>query len=314
MRVFLTGVTGYLGAVLAEHFSRMPEIESITGIDVVPPRRPLPEKVQFVKMDVRSPEVLSAMTGHDVVVHTAFVVTWYARMPAPERDGINFGGTRNVAEAAVANKALRFVHASSVAAYDGSVIAGQSGVTEDAPIGKGNSPSYYANSKATAERILTEVLAPTGIALTLLRPTFIIGPRNTTTIKAIHRLTFKPLGHDRARQQFVHEEDVASAFTRALLTDMPGAYNVVPDDYLPFNEVQKIIGMKPSVTIPLSLARIMSHFSWKYSESESHPSWLDLIFSDTTCSNAKLKATGWKPDYTTAEALKSALSQFRQTS
>jgi len=27
MRVFLTGINGYLGGVLAEHFSRIPEIE-----------------------------------------------------------------------------------------------------------------------------------------------------------------------------------------------------------------------------------------------------------------------------------------------
>lgn len=38
MRVFLTGISGYLGGVLAEHLSHVPEIESVTGIDVVPPK------------------------------------------------------------------------------------------------------------------------------------------------------------------------------------------------------------------------------------------------------------------------------------
>ena len=308
MRVFLTGATGYLGAVLAEDFSRVPEIESITGVDVVPPRRPLPEKVRFVAMDVRSPEVSSAMRGHDVVVHTAFIVLWYSKMPATERDSINLGGTQNVAEAAVANRVRRFVHAGSTAAYDMNMARGRSDGTEDFPLGKGDSSSYYANSKAAAERILTEVITPTGTTLTILRPTFIMGPRNTSTVEGLREFTFKPLGHRHARVQYVHEEDVATAFTQAALSDMPEAYNVVPDDHLPFSEVQKIVGVKPTATIPVWLARLMMYFNWKYSGSQLHPSWLDLMFVDYTASNAKLKATGWKPNYTTAEALKSALS------
>ena len=307
MRVFLTGSTGYLGEVLAEHFSRMPEIDSITGIDVVPPRKPLPEKMRFTAMDVRSPEVSGAMKGHDVVVHTAFIVVWYAKMPARERDSINFEGTRNVAEAAVANRVRRFVYSSSLAVYDMS-IRGRSDVTEDFPLGRGNAPSYYANSKAAAERILTEVIAPTGITLTILRPTFVMGPRNAATIEGLRELTLKPLSHDHARLQYVHEEDVAAACTQAVLTEMPGAYNVVPDDHLPFSDVQKIVGVKPTATIPVWLARLMMYFSWKYSGSQSHPSWLNLMLADSTASNAKLRATGWKPNYSTAETLKSALS------
>ena len=107
MRVFLTGISGYLGGVLAEHFSHVGEIERITGIDVVPPKSPLPEKVRFTQMDMRSPEVSAAMAGHDAVVHTAFIVLWPAKMPAAERNDINLNGTRNVAESAVANRVQR---------------------------------------------------------------------------------------------------------------------------------------------------------------------------------------------------------------
>jgi len=307
MRVFLTGSTGYLGETLAEHFSHVPEIDSITGIDLVPPKKPLPEKMRFIPMDVRSPEVSSAMKGHDVVVHTAFIVVWYAKMPASERDDINFKGTRNVAEAAVGNRVRRFVYSSSVAAYDVNMARGGSGGTEDFPLGKGDSSSYYANSKAAAERILTEIITPTGMTLTILRPTFIMGPRNTATIEGLRKLTFKPLGHGQARLQYVHEEDVARACTQAVLTDMPGAYNVVPDDHLPLSEVQNIVGVKSTTTLPVWLARLMIYFSWKYSGSQLHPSWLNLMLADVTASNAKLRATGWKPNYSTAESVKSAL-------
>src|SRR5689334_10924374 len=125
MQVLLTGVSGYLGRVLAEHLAQVPEIESITGIDVIAPQTPLPAKVKFVQMDIRSPDLVAAMAGHEVIVHTAFVVLWRAKMPKAERDDINLNSTRNVAQAAVANNVQRFIHASSVAAYDHALTQGK---------------------------------------------------------------------------------------------------------------------------------------------------------------------------------------------
>src|ERR1019366_379522 len=99
MRVFLTGANGYLGRVLLERLADMREIESITGIGLTPPPPPRPDKLKFIPMDIRSPEL-------------------GATMSAQERDDINLNGTRNVAQAALANKIRRFIHASSMAVYD----------------------------------------------------------------------------------------------------------------------------------------------------------------------------------------------------
>jgi len=306
MRVFLTGVSGYLGGVLAEHFSRVQEIEKITGIDVVPPKNPFPGKVEFIRMDVRSPEVSSIMAGHEAVVHTAFIVLWPAKMSAAERNDINLNGTRNVAEAAAANRVRRFVYSSSDAAYDQYLLRGQTNVSEDFPLGEGDSPSYYCNAKAAIERMLTERLVPAGISLTMFRPGYIIGPRNTATIESLRGNAVKLLGHN-PRSQYVHEEDVASAFTQAVLTDMPGAFNLDPDDYLRLSDVQKIIGVKYAPTVPKWLARLAMYLSWRYFGSPTHPSWLDVMLVDFTLSNARLKGTGWKPKYDSAGALRSAL-------
>jgi nucleoside-diphosphate-sugar epimerase len=71
VRVFLTGVSGYLGSMLAESLTQEPEIDSITGIDLLPPTTSLPAKAEFVQMDIRSPDLVSAVAGHEVVVHTA---------------------------------------------------------------------------------------------------------------------------------------------------------------------------------------------------------------------------------------------------
>lgn len=236
LRVFLTGASGYVGSVLAERLARLPEVEAITGIGLAAPRDPIPPKMSFKLMDIRSPGLAAAMAGHDAVIHTACVVLWRAKMPVKERDDINFNGVGNVARSALASGVRRFIHASSMAAYDPRLAGGQTGVEEDFPLGRGDSPFYYWNSKAAAEKTLTEILGGTGVALTLFRPIYIMGPRNKSVARSYRSTAVNLLGYN-PRRQFVHEADVAEAFVRALLTDMPGAFNIVPDDAIRLSDV-----------------------------------------------------------------------------
>ncbi|HZV82035.1 MAG TPA: NAD(P)-dependent oxidoreductase, partial [Geobacteraceae bacterium] len=140
MRLFLTGVSGYLGTVLATHLMSLPAVDTITGIDLVPPPIPLPATVRFIRMDTRSSELPALMAGHDAVIHTAFVVLWPARMPVTVRDDINLNGVRNVAQAAVAAHIPRFIQASSMAAYDPEQAPGREALTEAFPLSQGDSP------------------------------------------------------------------------------------------------------------------------------------------------------------------------------
>jgi nucleoside-diphosphate-sugar epimerase len=305
MRVFLTGASGYLGSVLVEHLARLPEVESITGIALKPPTAPLPAKVTFVEMDVRSPKLGAVMAGHDVVIHTAAIVLWLANMPASERDDINLNGVRNVARAALANKVNRFIHASSMAAYDPGLAQGQTAVTEDFPIGNGQSSYYYWNSKAMAERILTEILGASAIRLAFLRPIYIIGPR-CPAVGSYRKNAIRFPGRD-PRRQFIHEDDVAEAFIQALRTEMSGPYNVAPDDYVRLSDVWRMVGARFVPTVPLGLARLITAIRWRWLGSPIHPSWLEDMLVDFTGNNARLKGTGWKPRFSSAEAFKSAL-------
>jgi len=262
-------------------------------------------KVKFLNMDVRSPNMASAMAGHEIVVHLASVVLWPAKMPAKVRDDIDFNGTRNVAHAAVKNRVRCFIHASSVAAYDPEVAPGKSNVTEDFPIGKGVSPMYYWNSKAITEKILAEVLGPSGITLTVFRPTYITGSRDRATVRGFRENTVTFPGHD-PRVQFVHEADVAAAFAQAMSVEMPGAYNVVPDGFLRLSEVSRAIGVKSTLTVPVWLARLVTYIRWRYFGAPMHPSWVETALIDFTASNAKLRATGWIPHYDSAGAIRMA--------
>ena len=306
MKVFLTGASGYLGSVLTAHLAKLPEVDAITGTyNSTTPQPPQSTKVTYVKLDIRSPDLAHAMAGHDVVIHTAFIVLWWARMPAATRDDICLNGTCNVADAAIANRVRRFLYASSVAAYDPLLVTGKEAIDEECPVGTGVSPQYYFNCKAVADTRLVEALSSSGIILTRLRPTFITGPHDRTSVKSFRENRVQIPGRD-PRIQFVHEDDVASAFLHALGHDMPGAYNVVPDDFICLSDMYRIIGVTSPRTVPAWLARLVAQLRWRYFGSSTHPMWLDALYGDTTFSNKKLRATGWAPRYDTAAALRSA--------
>jgi len=306
MRVFLTGASGYLGGVLTTHLASLPEVDGITGTyNSTTPEPPVSPKVSFVKLDMRSPDLARAVAGHDIVIHTAFIVVWWARMPAATRDDICLNGTRNVANAAVSNRVQRFLYASSVAAYDPLLVAGKEGIDEDCAVGKGDSAMYYQNDKALAETMLVEILGSSGITLTCLRPIYITGPHDRVIVKGLRENPVIISDLD-PRVQFVHEDDVAAAFVQALSRDMPGAYNVVPDDFLRLREAYRLMGAKSAPTVPAWLAHLVAQIRWRYFGSSVHPMWVTALYGDATFSNKKLRATGWAPQYDTAGALHSA--------
>ncbi len=208
--------------------------------------------------------------------------------------------------AALANKVRRFIHTSSMAAYDPRLARGKSDVTEDFPTGNGDSPFYYWNAKAAAERVLAEMFAGSGAVLTFFRPIYIIGPRNRANAKSYRKNAVNFPGCN-PRRQFIHEEDVAAGFVRALRTDMPGAYNMVPDDFIRMSDVWRIAGAKFVPTVPVWLASAVAGLRWRLLGAPFHPSWVRDILVDFTGSNARLKRTGWKPSYSSEEALRSAL-------
>jgi nucleoside-diphosphate-sugar epimerase len=309
MRVFLTGVSGYLGSLLARQLAALPQIESITGIDILPPRGALPNKVVFMQQDIRSPAVVSVMTGHDVVVHTAFIVLWNSRMSARERDDISINGARNVAKAARLSQIPKLVHASSIAAYS-TAPPPQGIVTEDFPLDDGSSGWYYTHCKAAAERAIHEVLDGTPIRLTILRPSLIVGPSNRDTVSNLQRNNIQIPGSNPS-QQWVHEEDVAAAFLRAVTGELPGAYNVVPDDAIPLSEAQRLMGIERPRPVPYWLAKTTLALDWRFINGPTHPSWLDALwrFDGRFFSNAKLRGTGWHPRFTSAQAVSDAVGE-----
>jgi UDP-glucose 4-epimerase len=308
MNVFVTGSSGYLGSLLIDQLAILPEVDAITGIDLTPPQKPLPPKAVFQHFDIRDPELCRAMVNHHVVVHLACVVKWPRKMPKAVLEDINVNGVRNVARAAAAGKVQRFIQISSIAAYQVESLKGATLVREDAPLGDGNSSFYYADTKAKCEHALREIIGPTDTRLTILRPSIVVGERLAELLGFLREKAVRLRGKN-PRLQLVHEEDLASAVVQAVLTDMPGAYNVVPDDWLCWNEILQIVGRRSPPTISVWLACFFAGTAWRFSGSTMHSSWIRALCKDLTLSNVKLKETGWVPRHSTKGVIIAALGQ-----
>ena len=138
---------------------------------------------------------------------------------------ITVEGTRNLAEAEAAAGCDRFVHISSISAYghpDGEGLL----LDESAPLGRNlHRWSYYSRAKVQAEHDLWAMHEAGKIRLTVIRPSWLYGPRDRATIFRLAGLLregkVKVLGDGRNRLNVVYAGNVAEA--AILAADAPHA-------------------------------------------------------------------------------------------
>jgi nucleoside-diphosphate-sugar epimerase len=327
LTVAVTGPTGTFGFGFVPLLESDSRIRRVVGIA----RRPFDPsehgwtKLEYRQGDVRDASAMAqAFEGADVVVHLAFLVAGGASEQTT-RD-INLGGTINAFRAAASANAQRFVYASSVAAY-GFHADNPIGMTEEWPV-RPATHLFYAQEKAELERLLTaEAERHPVTALYRLRPPVVLGPHTIGAKSFVPRPVARTAGRIVAQlqrspvhppapasdlpMQFVHEADVGRALLQCVVgAGPPGAYNVSGDGVVTVAEVVREAGFWP-VPVPSRLFRLGANaiaalptvpFTARltqWAEAATHPAIMDT-------SKAKSEL-GWKPEYTSLEALREAL-------
>ena len=190
MTVAVTGPTGEIGLSTVDALERDPEVDAVLGMA----RRPFdPQthgwtKTAYRQGDITDRDAVDALVAEaDVVVHLAFIIMG----SRTESHRINLAGTRNVFEATVAaTRPTRLVYTSSVAAY-GYHRHNPSPLTEDVPAA-GSPEHYYSEQKAECEALLHEVTDDTDLAVYVLRPCVVAGPRAPAFLDAMPWNRFGP--------------------------------------------------------------------------------------------------------------------------
>lgn len=171
MIVAVTGGSGHLGAALVRallgrgHVVRVVDLSRGPGLDGL--------DVEFVAADVLDRGALkAAFAGVDTVYHLAAKISVVG-----DPDGsvwrTNVVGARNAAVASLAADVGRFVHTSSVHAFDLECIDGM--VDEDSPRAEAFRLPVYDRSKWAGEQAVQAVVAR-GLDAVIVNPTGVIGP------------------------------------------------------------------------------------------------------------------------------------------
>jgi UDP-glucose 4-epimerase len=243
MRVLVTGAFGFVGTAVVRRLALAGhEVVALTHRPVEVPVPGSPAS-QVIRADLRDAQAIRlAVPGIDAVCHLAALTRVRESFErSTEYWQVNAVGTRtllNVLAAAAeqSGQPQRFVHASTHAVYGAPQ---HQPITEDAPLAP---TSPYGRSKADAERAVAAASKSGAIGAVCLRmfnaAGAVAGRTDTDQSRIIPRTLAVAAGHlpglelngdGRAIRDFVHVDDLASAYLLALAACKPGAcaiYNV----------------------------------------------------------------------------------------
>lgn len=250
----VTGATGLLGSHIVEQLRRrgMPVRALVRrGSD----RTWLKSQgVEFAEGDVTEADSLQrACQGCDVVYHSAAKVGDWG--PWSEFQTVTIDGTRNALRAAADARVRRFVHISSISTYG--YHTRDATIDESYELGyKLYRWAYYSRSKIEAERIAWDAHRSGKIEVTVIRPAWIYGERDRTTIARLVQMVragkARILGRGDNRLNVVYAGNVAeAALTAASLPKAAGeAYNCSNDGVITQEQYVALIARTLGVPPP----------------------------------------------------------------
>ena len=276
MLTVVTGASGFLGGALARTLLaegrqvRCVDLQRSPGLDGL--------DVEWMPVDVLNrPSLDVAFRGAGMVYHLAAVIS-VTGDPTGRVWATNVDGVRNVAEAALSAGVRRFVHCSSVHAYD---LEAVDRVTEDSPRATAAGLPVYDRSKAAGEAALQQVI-DRGLDAVIVNPTGVVGPydfaqsRMNRVFLAMFQRRLPALiagGFD-----WVDVRDVASSMVAAESEGRNGENYLLPGHHLSLRELgvvaEQVTGVpKPAVTVPMWFARMWSPLADVVSRRSGNPLW-----------------------------------------
>ena len=257
-RVFITGVSGYIGMKIAKALAEHDQVEQTVGIDIRPPREN-PDKLLFVERDVRAP-VTDLLETHriDTVIHAAYVLSPIHNKALME--DINVAGTKNILAASAAAGIAHLLYTSSTTAY-GFHPDNPVPLTEESPL-RGNEDFTYAKNKREIEDLMQAFMAAhADIAVTILRPCFVVGPGFDNPLARYLQKPVVILPRRSAPFQFVHEDDLIRVMIMCLEDTVAGIYNVAGEGTVTFPEAVALLGNKV-IYLPARLMYPLNNLFW----------------------------------------------------
>ncbi|WP_170070169.1 NAD-dependent epimerase/dehydratase family protein [Knoellia remsis] len=302
--VLVTGVSRYLGGVLARRLAASPDVERVIGVDVIPPPRDLGE-AEFIRADIRNPMIGKVIAQGDVdtVVHANVIATpTFAGGRTPQKE-INVIGTMQLLAACQKSETVRRLVVKSTAAVYGSTPRDPAMFTEEMTAKRLPASGFGKDSIEVEGYVRGFARRRPDIDILTLRFANIIGPRIRTSITDYFNLPVipVPLGHD-ARMQFVHEEDAISALLRGVTGGADGVVNVAGDGVLTVMQAAAIV-RRPFVMVPMAAAGPIAQMGKRLGLVDFSADQMSfLAFGRGMDTTAMREVLGFSPTYSTRAA------------
>jgi nucleoside-diphosphate-sugar epimerase len=323
MKVLVTGAGGFLGRRIVDSLLRLGVEHVRVHVRQAPPAgmiEGLQAKYPQAIIEVAQANLLSRggleplVQGVDCVVHAA------AGMKGAAAD--MFANTvltsRNLLEAAVAQKVRRIVLISSFSVYEAASLKKGQVLSETTPIeAVGVDRGAYGYAKTRQEHMFNEFQREHGFESVILRPGVIYGPGGGALSS---RIGIRALGFffalgGRALLPLTFVDNCADAVAKAALSAPAGSSFSVVDDELPtcrayLKRYCREVESMRCIPIPFWAFRLGSKvLVWYNKRSKGQlpavftPYVVDSMYRPLRYSNAALKAIGWSQRISTANAL-----------
>ena len=302
-RVLVTGLSTYWGGRLAQALESFPEVEAIIGVDTREPTREL-ERTEFVKVGNQHSLIQRIVIAAeiDTVIDTRLVVDAIATSRSDAHEN-NVIGTLNILAACAGpdSPVRKLIFKSSAHWY---------GCEQDDPAFFTEEMGRQHPPRTAIERDVVEAEAAVAdfadkhrdVTVTILRCANVLGPDVDTSHTRMFSLPMVPmiLGFD-PRYQFAHEDDVVHALEHSAFNDLEGTYNVAADGVLALSEMISLLGKRYlPILPPLGTGLVVGPL--RRLGVRVPDEMLNQLRFGRGLDNRKLKATGFRYQYTSREA------------
>jgi UDP-glucose 4-epimerase len=302
--VLVTGVSRYLGGLLAARLSEDPSIERVIGVDVEPPKTDV-GRTEFVRADIRNPIIAKVIASAqvDTVAHMSVIATPFGAGGRTAMKEINVIGTMQLLAACQKAPSVRKLVVKSTTAVYGSSSRDPALFAENMEP-RALPRSGYAKDSVEVEGYVRGLgRRRPDVDVTLLRFANFIGPSIDTPLSRYFSLPIVPtvFGFD-PRVQFLHETDGMEVLRRAVIEDHRGTFNVAGDGVLLLSQAIRRAG-RTSLQFPSPAVSVVGSLFRRTGLVDFSPEQVAFLQFGRGVDTTRLREDfGYTPRYTTLEA------------
>ena len=244
-KIIITGATGHIGNVVARKL--VEQGKKLTAL-VLPNEDLTPIKdlnLDIVYGDITDKEAVFKLIEKDsIVLHFAGIID-IGTMDEETIRKVNIGGTENIVDACVGNRAKKLIYLSTVHIIDPD--AGEV-LKEPTEFDKNKVVGNYAKTKLEATKYIFDACHERGLNATVLYPSGVIGPYDFKISELgqviLDYMNHKLLAYVKGGYNFVDVRDVADATIRAITDWKKGEGYIVSGYNVDLKELLGIINEK----------------------------------------------------------------------